>query len=167
VRLFGLIYSHPQPRTGQTDTIKNKDGLPLPTTFTNEPASEYLIGSAEQTKRQTEMKTICQSCHSSNWVNQHFTKMATTISEADKMTLASTQLLLQAWNAGFADKSNPFDEEIEQRWVSQWLFYANSLRYASAMGGPDYATFKNGWWQLTNNLQYMKDFNILRAKTTK
>jgi len=33
--------------------------------------------------------------------------------------------------------------------------YANSIRYASAMAGPDYAAFKNGWWELTNNLQRM------------
>ncbi len=33
VRLFGLIYSHPQPKSGNTTLIKNQDGLPLPTTF--------------------------------------------------------------------------------------------------------------------------------------
>jgi hypothetical protein len=26
------------------------------------------------------------------------------------------------------------------------------------MSGPDYAAFKNGWWELTRNLQRMKDF---------
>ena len=62
------------------------------------------------------------------------------------------------WELNLEDKSNPFDETIEFRWVRQWLFYANSLRYASAMSGPDYAAFKNGWWSLTENLQLMKDF---------
>jgi hypothetical protein len=33
-----------------------------------------------------------------------------------------------------------------------------STRYASAMSGPDYAAFKNGWWELTRNLQRMKEF---------
>lgn len=39
----------------------------------------------------------------------------------------------------------PDDEVVEQKWIAQWLVYANSVRYASAMSGPDYATFKNGW----------------------
>ena len=37
-----------------------------------------------------------------------------------------------------------FDEANEQKWIREWLFYANSVRYAAAMSGPDYATFKNG-----------------------
>jgi hypothetical protein len=57
-----------------------------------------------------------------------------------------------------ADKSNPFDEEIEQKWIKQWLVFANSVRYASAMSGPDYAAFKNGWFDLSRNLQEMKNF---------
>jgi hypothetical protein len=72
------------------------------------------------------------------------------------MVLAATQLLLEAWDKGLADKSNPFDETIEHKWILQWLFYANSLRYGSAMSGPDYAAFKNGWWELTKNLHEMK-----------
>ena len=48
VRLFGLIYAHPQPKSGNTTIIKNKDGLPLPTAFSGEPATDYLIDKAEQ-----------------------------------------------------------------------------------------------------------------------
>jgi hypothetical protein len=40
------------------------------------------------------------------------------------------------------DKTNPFDESIEQMWI-QWLFYSNSVTYSSAMtGAPDYTTLK-------------------------
>ena len=49
-----------------------------------------------------------------------------------------------------------FDEANEQKWIREWLFYANSVRYAAAISGPDYATFKNGWWELTKNLQEMR-----------
>ncbi len=158
VRAFGLVYSAPQPKSGDTSVIKNKDGLPLPTTFGCEQASDFLIDSKEQATRQAQMQAVCEGCHSTSWTNQHFARMDTTIAEADKMVAASTQLLSQAWTDGIVDKTNPFDEAIEQMWVKQWLFYANSLRYAAAMpGAPDYATFKNGWWDLTNNLQEMKD----------
>jgi hypothetical protein len=50
-------------------------------------------------------------------------------------------------------------------WIRQWLFYANSIKYASAMtGAPDYATFKHGWWNLTENLQHMKDWIEFKKK---
>ncbi len=59
------------------------------------------------------------------------------------------------WDNGLADPTNPFDETIERLWTRHWLFYANSARYGSAMMGPDYLTFKNGWWALTRNLHDM------------
>jgi hypothetical protein len=32
------------------------------------------------------------------------------------------------------------------------------------MGGPDFATFKNGWWELTANLVKMKDMVVNQKK---
>lgn len=59
--------------------------------------------------------------------------------------------------------TNPFDDAIEKRWALQWLFYANSIKYSSAMtGAPDYATFKNGWWELSRNLEEMKEILDLK-----
>jgi len=88
--------------------------------------------------------------------------MDLTIAETDKMTLAATQLLLKAWNEGLEDQSNPFDEMIERRWLKQWFFNANSIRFGSAMGGYDYIAFKNGWFQLIENLQEMQEMLTLR-----
>jgi hydroxylamine dehydrogenase len=164
VRLFGLIYAHPQPKSGQTYLIKNKDGLPLPTAFTGEPASEFLLDEKQQKTRQQTMRSICGACHSTPWVNGHFDRLDATINEADRMVLAATKLLLEAWDLGLAEKANPFDEAIELKWIKQWLFYANSLRYASAMSGQDYAAFKNGWFELTKNLQDMAQFIQMKQK---
>ncbi len=159
VRLFGLIYSHPQPKSGNTSIIKNKDGLPLPVTFAGEPATEYLIDTPEQSKRMATMSGICKNCHSSTWVSSHFAKLDSTIRETNAMTAVATNLMARAWQDNIEDNANPFDESIEQLWASQWLFYGNSIRYASAMtGAPDYATFKNGWWNLNVNLQQMKNW---------
>ena len=167
IRIFGLIYSHPQPKSGKTYEIANKDGLPLPTTFTGERASEYLIEDTEQEQRRNEMSKICRSCHSTSWVNGHLAKIETTSEEADEMVLTATQLLLEAWDKGLEDQSNPFDEAIEQKWIEQWLINANSVRYATAMSGPDYAAFKHGWWALTRNLQEMHDLIELKSGSTK
>ena len=144
--------------------IKNKDNLSLPTTFTAELASEHLIDEEEQIQRQAKMRQVCQSCHSTSWTDGYFAKFDTTLVESDKMVLAATNLLVSAWNKGLADQSNPFDEALEQKWIAQWLFYANSLRYASAMSGADYASFKLGWWELTKNLQEIHDLIKLKEK---
>ena len=159
VRIFGLIYSHPQPKSGNTTIIKNMDGLSLPTSFTGNLASEYLIDKTDQEERLNSMKKVCNTCHSTAWINGHFSKFERTIRETDEMTLAATKLMISAWEKEIEDKSNPFDETIEQMWARQWLFYSNSIRYASAMtGAPDYTAFKNGWWYLNENLQHMKDW---------
>jgi cytochrome c553 len=165
VRIFGTIYSHPQPKSGKTYEIRNKDGLPLPTTFTNEKASEYLISAKEQEARKQIMRDVCTSCHGTNWVNNQFEKIDKTNKEADELVMTSTKLMQQAWNEKVVDQSNPFDEKLEKMWVQQWLFYANSLRYATAMMGPDFSTFKNGLWYLNKNLVEMKE--LLDQKTTK
>lgn len=168
VRLFGLIYSHAQPKSGNTTIIINNDGLPLPTTFLNEPAAVFLIDKAEQDKRYDIMKNICRGCHSTRWTNDHFAKMDNTIRETDEMTLSATKLMSEAWDRGIEDRSNPFDEQIEKLWIRQWLFYSNSIKYASAMtGAHDYAAFKNGWWELSENLQKMRDMTDLKEKIKK
>ncbi len=168
VRLFGLIYSHPQPVSGNTTILKNKEGLPLPTSLTGEMAPQGLISAEEQGRRLKEMKQICQSCHSTEWVAGHFLKLDNTIKETNAMTLTATKLMLDVWKAGLEGQTNLFDETIERMWVRQWLFYANSIRYASAMtGAPDYATFKNGWWSMTETMQQMNDWYKLKEKTGK
>lgn len=168
VRIFGLIYSHPQPISGDTTIIKNRDGLPLPVTFSGEPASEFLIDKAEQAKRLDAMKKICRSCHSTQWTDGHFEKFDNTVRETDAMTMSATKLISEAWEKGIEDKTNPFDEHIEKMWIRQWLFYSNTTRYASAMtGAPDYTSFKLGWWELSENLQKMRDATDTKEKNKK
>ncbi len=164
VRVFGLIYSHPQPKQGDTFSIKNADGLPLPTTFDGRLAEEYLLDEVAQNERQENMARVCAACHASSWTAGHFAKLERTNRETDGMVLTATRLMLEAWDKGLADKSNPFDEFLEQKWVIQWLFFANSVRYASAMSGPDYAAFKNGWWNLNRNLREMRYHMDLHPK---
>ncbi|MEK7474488.1 MAG: multiheme c-type cytochrome [Candidatus Coatesbacteria bacterium] len=156
VRIFGLIYSHPQPRSGRTAGIRNEDGTGLPTSFAGRPASEFLIDAGEQLRRKERMRSVCRACHSSSWADGHFARMDSAVAEADTMVRAATVLMQSVWKAGKASPANPFDEEPEYAWMRQWLFYANSVRYAAAMGGPDYAGFKNGWFAMNENLEKLR-----------
>ena len=63
------------------------------------------------------------------------------------------------WEAGLADAENPFDEYPERLWSDQWLFYANTIRFASAMGGGgDYGVYADGRYQMTKRLFELEDW---------
>ncbi len=159
-RLFGLIYAHPHPKDPDTTKIKNKAGLPLPTELTGEPASAFLIDAKEMAQRRERMERVCMACHATSWVKGHFARLEKSIETTNKQTLAATQIVLKAWKSGVAQglPSSIFDEAIEKMWVEQWLFFANSTRFASAMAGADYGAFANGRWYLNKNLQQMSDW---------
>lgn len=156
-RLFGLPYSHRQPKSGKTYEIVNADGLNLPTTFSGLPATHFLIDEGEALIRQEKMQSVCTSCHGTRWAENQLKKIERTNNEVDELVNTGTKLLQKAWELGIADKSNPFDEEIEIQWMNMWLFYGNSIRYATAMMGPDYSTFKNGWYRMKETIQKMKN----------
>lgn len=157
VRLFGLPYAHPQPVHGDTTSLRNADEKPLPTTFAGVPAAKGLIDAQEALTRRRAMERTCQACHGTSYAGSFFDKLEATVAETNTMTETTTQLMQRAWSAGLADPANPFDEPIERTWIESWLFYANSIRYASAMSGPDYAGFKNGWWKLSQVPRRMQE----------
>ena len=161
-RIFGLIYAHPHPKDANTTKIVNKAGLPLPPELTGGPVAKYLIDKKEMTKRTNRMKAVCNACHSMQWVNNQFKRFHHTIETTNKLTLTATKILLNAWKSGVAKgldkKDSVFNEAIEKMWVEQWLFFANSTRFASAMAGADYGTFANGRWYMSKNIRKMKDW---------
>ncbi|NOY46562.1 MAG: hydroxylamine oxidase [Deltaproteobacteria bacterium] len=161
-RLFGLPYATAHPRSGDTTVIRNQAGLALPSELTGEPAAAFLIDEAEQARREARMRSVCSGCHSGQWTRGHFERLANTVRTTNALTLEATKILLRAWESGLArgpgQGGNPFDEAIEKMWVEQWLFYANSTRFASAMAGADYGVFANGRWYLQKNLALMKDW---------
>jgi len=167
-RIFGVIYAHPHPKSPNTSIIRNKAGLPLPTELTGEPAAEYLIDEKEQARRRANMQRVCLSCHGSQWVEGHFARLENTIKTTNEMTVTATKILTTAWEKGVArglpQGANIFDEAIEKRWVEEWLFFANSTRFASAMAGADYGVFANGRWYMSKNLQEMSDWLEFKLK---
>ena len=117
------------------------------------------------------MQGVCLSCHSEGWVAGQFHRFEKTIKSANEMTLAATTVLLSAWERGaargLAQGDGIFNEAIEKKWVEQWLFFANSTRYASARAGADYGAFANGRWYMAKNIQEMVDWLEFKLKDTK
>ena len=167
-RIMGLIYAHPHPKSPDTTTIKNKAGLPLPTELTGEPVGEYLIDPKEQEERRNAMHNVCLSCHGYDWVEGHWTRFENTLKTTNEMTLTATKIMLTAWEKGvakgLAQNDSIFNEAIEKKWVEQWLFFANSTRFASAMVGGDYGVFANGRWYMAKNIQEIADWLEFKLK---
>jgi hypothetical protein len=170
-RIFGLIYAHAHPESPDTTVIKNKAGLPLPTELTGEPVTKYLIDVKEQDRREKTMQEVCLACHSHGWVGGQFARFKNTIKTTNAMTLTATKILLSAWEKGaakgLAQMDSIFNEAIEKKWVEQWVFFANSTRYASAMAGADYGAFANGRWYMSKNIQEMADWLEFKLKEKK
>ncbi len=160
-RLFGLPYAHPHPIAADTTPIINSAGLNLPTELSGEPVSKFLIGAEEMAARQETMARVCLGCHGRQWVDGHFDRLETSIASTNHMTLQATRMLTEAWEEGLANADNPFNEVIETKWTEQWLFFGNSTRLASAMGGTDYGVFDNGRWWQHKNLQEIREHLLL------
>jgi len=165
-RIFGLVYAHPHPQSPDTTIIRNKEGQPLPTSLDGTFATEYLIDTKEQDARRKSMQATCLNCHDTSWVRGHWQRFENTIQTTNGDIRIATNIMEDIWQGGYADmKTNPFDEAIEKRWTDTWQFYANGIRFASAMaGGGDYGVYADGRYQLIQALMEMNDWLNLHKK---
>jgi mono/diheme cytochrome c family protein len=167
-RIFGLVYAHPHPLSPDTSIIRNKDDQPLPTSFDGEFAAKYLIDEKEMDARRKTMQAACLNCHSTSWVRGQWKRFENTIRQTNAEILTATTIMRDIWQKGLADfNTNPFDEAIEKKWTDTWQFYANTIRFASAMGcGGDYGVYADGRYQLSQALFEMNDWRVLQEKIT-
>ncbi|MDW8002852.1 MAG: multiheme c-type cytochrome [Deltaproteobacteria bacterium] len=173
-RLFGIPYATAYPKSPETYKVRNRAGLPLLCELTGEPVTGYLISREEQIKRRNRMKSICSVCHATPFIERHFSRLDEAIYTTNEITKKSTDLLLSSWKKKKArTKDGIFNEFLERLWVENWLFYGNSVRLASAMGGADYGVFEGGRWGLTKNLEAIREWKrilfslTVRKKTDK
>ena len=159
-RLFGLVYAHPWPKGPDTTVIRNDNGLPLPTGLDGHFASAYLIDEDSQASRRQIMQSTCLNCHDASAINGHWQRLENTIKKTNQHVRVATSILEDAWQAGLAESSeNYFNEAIEKKWTDIWQFYANTIRFASAMGGGgDYAVYAGGYYQLNQTIVEMEDW---------
>jgi hypothetical protein len=166
-RIFGLIYAHPHPAGPDTTVIKSPSGLPLPVDLNNTPALAHLIDASEMEKRKQSMQMLCLNCHDTSWVNAFWKRFEDSIARTNQDVLSATLIMEDLWQKGFASGlnqgKNPFDEAIEKKWTDIWQFYANTIRFSSAMaGGGDYSVYAGGRYQLTQSLLELHDWRKRR-----
>jgi len=163
-RLFGLIYAHPHPRGPDTTVIRNKNGQPLPTDLEGGFAQDYLIDGKAQDLRRKAMQAACLNCHDTSWVRSQWTQFENTIQQTNADLLTATRVMTEIWNLGLADgQTSPFDEAIEKKWTDIWQLYANTIRFASAMGcGGDYGVYADGRYHFSRTLLELDDWLQVR-----
>ena len=169
-RILGLIYAHPHPKEPNTDIILNKAGLQLPTDFDGGRAHNYLIDQNEMQQRRNRMQAVCLNCHGSTWVKGQWERFENTIHATNTQVRLATDIMREIWRLdlarGLSHSQSPFDEAIEKKWSDAWLFYANTIRFASAMGaGGDYAVFAGGRYQLSQTILELNDW-LQRGKNS-
>jgi len=162
-RILGLIYAHPHPIEPDTSIIRNKDGEPLPTDFNGGLATRYLIDAKEQNLRRQAMQAACLSCHSTSWVEGQWARFENTIKVTNAETLTATKILTAirrfSRESSFPTRFRPANSAIEKKWQKTWLFYANTTRFASAMGfGGDYEVFAEGRYQMSHSLDELSEW---------
>ena len=101
-RLFGLIYAHPQPKSPDTTTIRNRAGQPLPTDFDGRVAEAFLISEKEVAQRRETLQAVCRSCHGRSWVTGHFARHQAVIAETNASVRAATEIMERIWKDGLA-----------------------------------------------------------------
>jgi hypothetical protein len=164
-RIFGLIYAHPHPQSADTTVIRNKNGQPLPTDFDGGFADGYLIDREEMDIRRKTMQAACLKCHGTSWVRGQWRRFENTIQKTNADTLVGTTIMKAIWQHGLAMGANPFDEAIEKKWSDTWLFYANTIRFGSAMGcGGDYGVYADGRYHLSKTLLELDDWLNVRRQ---
>jgi hypothetical protein len=102
-------------------------------------------------------------------VNGQWARFENTLRETNAKTLTATQIMTDIWAAGLASglkqNASPFDEAIERRWADTWLIYANTIRFASAMGGGgDYGVFADGRYELNKATMDLQDWLEFRKQ---
>jgi hypothetical protein len=161
-----LFYAHPHPQNPDTTRIRNKDGQPLPVSSDGEFAADFLIDKKERELRRRTMQAACLNCHDSSWVNGQWQRFEQTIKETNANILLATTIMDEIWRKEYADReNNPFDEAVEKKWTDIWQFYANTVRFASAMGcGGDYGVYAGGRYQLSRTIMELNDWLELRER---
>jgi hypothetical protein len=85
------------------------------------------------------MKSVCNQCHSPNWVNGYFDEFDKVVRDYNILWDYTDQLLMDANRKGLVSQDNPIDELPEIYHYLIWHHSGRRWRMGAAMMGPDWA----------------------------
>ncbi|MCE4625007.1 MAG: multiheme cytochrome [Desulfurococcales archaeon] len=103
------------------------------------PRIKSVIYTGELKQKRDTMKSVCELCHNSQWVDNYFTTYDQNLIDYNVTANYAFSLLKKAWDEGIQDPSNKIDEYMELMWYYIWHHDGRRWRHGAAMMGPDYA----------------------------
>ncbi|OGB90489.1 hypothetical protein A2625_00885 [candidate division WOR-1 bacterium RIFCSPHIGHO2_01_FULL_53_15] len=89
-------------------------------------------------KKREEMQSVCQNCHSPQWVSNFYIQYDNLVNHYnDKFAKPAKEIMDRLLKAGKITKT-PFDDKIEWTYYELWHHEGRRARMGAAMMGPDY-----------------------------
>jgi hypothetical protein len=96
--------------------------------------------------RRGEMKQVCSSCHSDNWVENFYTQFDNSVGlYNEKFGRPAARLYQMVRTAGLISKDVDFDDPLEFTYYFLWHHEGRRARHGAAMMGPDYTQWHGNY----------------------
>ena len=96
--------------------------------------------------RRDDMKEVCLSCHSNNWVSNWYEQFDKSVGlYNDKFGIPATKLYKMTRAAGLISNDVEFDDELEFTYYFLWHHEGRRARHGAAMMGPDYTQWHGNY----------------------
>ena len=96
------------------------------------------------------MKNVCQSCHSPEWVDNFYTQYDNAVSLYNEKFATPAKAMMDDLKAAGKVTPSPFDDKIEWTYFELWHHQGRRARHGAAMMGPDYTQW-HGFYEVAKH----------------
>ncbi|MBI5399661.1 cytochrome c3 family protein [Candidatus Saganbacteria bacterium] len=133
---------------GATANLKSTHDVGARISWTLRPPVSVKVADAD--KKRVEMQSVCQQCHSPQWVDNFYTQYDNVVNHYnDKFGKPAKEIMDKLLKAGKITKT-PFDEEIEWTYYELWHHEGRRARMGAAMMGPDFTQW-HGFYEVAKH----------------
>lgn len=102
------------------------------------------------TARRADMKTVCSTCHTANYVDNFYAQYDGNIDlYNNKFAIPATAIFTKLTNSGLITSDVQFDDEIEWTYFYLWHHEGRRARMGTAMFAPDYTQW-HGFFEVAD-----------------
>ena len=100
--------------------------------------------------RRNDMKNVCSSCHTSNYVDNFYTQYDGAVNlYNDKFGIPATEIYNKIRSTGLISNETNFDDELEWTYFYLWHHEGRRARMGAAMFAPDYTQW-HGFFEVAD-----------------
>ena len=117
-------------------------------------------------KGRAEMKEVCTNCHSSNMVNNFFTRADGMVNLYNEAYWAPAKKMYDELKAKGLLMKDPWSDPFQKIFYHLWHHEGRRMRMGAMMGGPDYAHW-HGSFEVMQDLKELQKIYKARLKSGK